>query len=407
MERELVSEPGGASPDGGAPPRLGWPTLAAAGWLLVLEQCSLYLLAAALPLYLEHLGAARQRIGIETGAASLAAVLCTPLVGPLIDRWGPRRLMLLGTAAYVVAAAGLIALPYEVAAAACRLTQGIASGLILPSALTLAPRLVPARRGMILGLTGSLNTVALAIGPPVGLWLYAFGPRQLFLVAGLCALAGLALVKLLPDVPLHAAQANRVARGQSHQSWRVAYDRRWTAPLLANALTAAYFGGVVAYLPIMLAHDHGPSAGIFFTADAIGVILLSAPSGALVDRAGPRVPQLLGIAVTLGGLAALFFAPSVLTLILAGAGTGIGAGLFTTAVRVVVATRSAEHNRGTAMALSASSGSAGIFVNSALSGLIIGPGGFTGVIVFGALTTLAGLAPVLLDRHAGPARASS
>lgn len=85
-------------------------------------------------------------------------------------------------------------------------------------------------------------------------------------------------------------------------------------------------------MPLLLAQIHGPNAGVFFTADAVGVLLLRVPSGMLADRTRPAVPMLLGALITLGGLAA--FAPrmSLRWLILAGVGTGVGAGLFANGV---------------------------------------------------------------------------
>jgi MFS family permease len=366
-----------------------WLTFAAAGATLLLAQSSLFLLTAALPLYLRHVGAATARIGLEAGISGLAATICTPVAGPLIDRWGSRRLLLTGAASYLVATLGLLALSGEVPATACRALQGMGAALVLPSALTLAPQFAPSRRGTAIAAMGSLNTVALAIGPPLGLWLYAWrGAPALFWPAAGCAFASLVSGCVLPRAPRTAA--TRVL---------LSFDRRWSAPLLANVLTSAYFGGIVAYLPLVLARAGGPNAGIFFTADAVGVLLLRVPSGALVDRFGPRLPEVLGIALTLGGIRALFLPLAVPVLVAAGAATGIGAGLFITAVLVVVANHSDERNRGTAMALASASSSAGIFAGGAVSGLLIGPGGFGAVLLFGAASALAGLPVVLYTRR--------
>ncbi|HEX9056570.1 MAG TPA: MFS transporter, partial [Ktedonobacterales bacterium] len=86
---------------------------------------------------------------------------------------------------------------------------------------------------------------------------------------------------------------------------------------------------------------------------------------------------------------------SPLTLIVAGAGTGVGAGLFISAILVTLHQQSGEHNRGTAMALSAAGFNVGMFAGSAISGLLIGPGGFGAVLLFGLGTTAAALPLVL------------
>lgn len=304
-----------------APPPISeatWRSFAVVALALVIGQGSLSLVSAALPLHLSGLGVPEARIGAEVGAANLVGLVCTLLVGPLINRAGPHRLMRAGMACYLVAAVGLLTLPGEVLVVACRAMQGVGTALVMPSALTMAPRVVPLKPGAALGVIGSLNNVSLAIAPPLGLWLYARGGgAALFLPAVICAGVGLCFALLLPALVSSAAPA----RG-------FGFDRRWTPTLAANTLLLAYFGGLLAYLPLALAHPGAPNAGLYFAADAVGVMLLRAPSGALVDRYGARPAMAGGVAFTLAGLGALTFPSSPATLIAGGLITGLGAGLF-------------------------------------------------------------------------------
>jgi MFS family permease len=367
---------------------LSWRGVAAVGTLVVIAQAGVYLIPVALPLYLRHLGAAPAHIGFEVGASNLAAVAFTLFSGPLINRWGPSRLMFGGVVCYLLAALGMLLVPAEGIVVACRALQGLGLALVYPSLLTMAPRLVPLGPGAALGLTASFNTVAMAVAPPIGLWLYGLGgATALFGPAAACAAAGLGVVLLLPTTPRPSAPA----RG-------LGYDRRWTALLLANAFCGAYFGGIVAYLPLALARVGGPNAGIFFTADALTVLLLRTPTGALVDRSGPRILQLAGVLITLAGLGALALPASLPTLVAAGACTGGGAGLFISALLVTLTQRSGDHNRGTAMALSSASLNVGMFACAALSGFLYGVDGFGAVLLLGTATTLAALPCVLADR---------
>jgi MFS family permease len=366
-----------------------WALLIAVGLAIAIGQGSTTLIVAPLSLYLRALGAPADRIGLEVGASGVLATVCTLGVGPLINRWGPKPLLLMGMGAYLLAAVGMFAIPSEAAATCFRALQGVGAALVLPSGLTLVPRLIPMRPGAAIGAVGSIYTLATAIGPPLGLWLYGHGGRSsLFLPAAGCAAAGLGLCALLPRV---GASGTR-SRG-------FGYERRWTRELVANALCNAYFGGIAAYLPLVLAHPSAPNAGIFFTADALGVLLLRAPTGMLVDRSGPRMAEVIGVAMTLAGIGALFLPDSTLTLIVAGAGTGTGAGLFLSAVLVSLTQRSGEHNRGTAMALGSASFNVGLFAGGALSGLLVGPGGFDAVLALGLATTVAGLPLVLFERR--------
>jgi MFS family permease len=358
-----------------------WHSLLLVGATLGVTQLGYYLTASALPLYLHDVGAAQNRIGLEVGLGNIAGVLVMLALGPMLNRYGAHVFLRLSAGLYLLAAAGMLLFQEELPVTAFRTIQGVGGAFIVPASMTLAVRLVPERSGTAMGAMGSLNALSLAVGPPIGLVLYArYGGSGLFTPALVAAGLGLAAVFLLPDTP----GSHEAARG-------FGYHRAWTPLIVANGLAAIYFGGIIAYLPLYLRHVHGPNAGIFFTADAIGVLLLRIPTGLLADRHGALLPKILGLAITLPGIGALALPPSILTLVMSGAMTGIGAGLFITGVYADLAVRSTEANRGTAMSLSAASFGAAIFAGSAISGLLIGPGGFNAVLVFGGITCLAAL----------------
>src|SRR5215212_9854198 len=106
--------PGEATSD--VPATASWRAFALVAVALVIGQGSLSLVAAALPLYLSNLGVATARIGIEVSASNFVAIGCTLLVGPVINRLGPHRLLRAGMGCYLVAAIGMLVVSGEVAA---------------------------------------------------------------------------------------------------------------------------------------------------------------------------------------------------------------------------------------------------------------------------------------------------
>ena len=178
------------------------------------------------------------------------------------------------------------------------------------------------------------------------------------------------------------------------------YQRAWTLPLASNGLNGVYFGGLLAYLPLYLTQIHGPNAGFFFTADAVGILLFRIPAGILTDRTRPAVPMMLGLILTLIGLAAFMPPINIVWLMLAGAATGIGAGLFSNGVMTHLLNLSQNNNRGTSMSLSVAAISLGVFLGSSLSGIILGKAGFGGIVLFGAIAEAFAIPLVLwFDRH--------
>lgn len=367
-----------------------WRSLLVVSATLGVTQLGYYLTAAALPLYLRDIGAPENRIGLEVGVGNIVGVLLTLALGPAINRRGAALFLRISGTLYLLAAVGMLLIRAEVPVAAFRVLQGIGGALLVPASMTLAARLVPSRPGAAIGAMGTLNTLSLAVGPPIGLVLYTrYGGPGVFLPALFAALLGLMLVFLLPTVAVRHA----TTRG-------FGFDRAWIPLIIANALAVLYFGGIIAYLPLYLRQVHGPNAGIFFSADAVGVLLLRIPTGVLVDRRGTFLPKCLGLTVTLPGIALLAAPPSILTLVMSGAMTGIGAGLFITGIYADMAIRSTESNRGTAMSLSSAGFGAAIFAGSAISGLLIGPGGFDAIVAFGAVTCALAL-PFALIRRTG------
>ncbi len=358
-------------------------------------QLSFYLTGSALPLYLRHSGAPVARIGLDVGSGSIAGLMLTLAVGPLLNRRGVRLFMVAGACLYACAGAVMLAFPVEIAITAGKLLQGMGAALVTPSVYAAVPLLAPRATGIAMGLVTTLGSAPLAIGPALGLVLYAHGGPVWLLLPTILLGAGSAIVSWLLRMP----KADEVTPPAPSPGF--GYDRRWTPALTANMLNGVYFGGIVAYLPLVLARTHGPNAGIFFSADAVGVVLLRFPGGMLADRTRTSTPMLLGLIVTMIGLAAFVPTTNLLWLIAAGAGTGIGAGLFASGLLTEMAGRSTAGNRGTAMSLSVATASLGVFLGGAISGLLIRPTGFSGVIVFGAVAEALGIPLVLLVRPIG------
>jgi MFS family permease len=352
-------------------------------------QFGLYLMASALPLYMRDLGVAQSRIGFEVSLGSLSAIAVALFIGPSISRYGSRLFLTLGAFIYLVSAVGMLVFAREETVSALRALQGVGTAFITPGAATWGVKLMPDRPSTALSILSATTNVALAIGPPIGLILYVgHGAGWLFIpVIGAAAL-GLTATRALPAEVFPRRQLGGFG-----------FDMKWLPSLLTNMLGVANFGGILAYLPIYLSQRHGPNAGIFFTADAVGVLVFRIPTGLLADRYGSLVPNVLGLLLTVVGVALLALPPSIFALVLAGAGTGIGAGLFLTGINGDLARMSTDANRGTALSFISVSFSMGIFGGGAISGLLIGPGGFNAIVVLGCVTAAAALPVALLGRR--------
>ncbi len=347
---------------------------------------SLFLFSATLPIYLyRDRGFSLEAVGELVGLAFVVQVGMTLLAGPLIDRRGARLAIRLGPACYVVAAVLFITTATPLTIGLARAMQGIGAAMIIPAAFAVLPSLVSERRrGAALGAFGATSTIALAIGPPVGLLLLRRGSALLFGTALAVAALAFACSWILD-----------AGRPSATRGPLFTYRTSWTPLLLVTFLTVVYWGVVTAFLPIHVPRAQLANVGWFFTADALAVLAFRIPTGFLADRFGPRWLLAAGIVVTSGAILLLLAPASLLVLVMAGLGTGFGAALLLPPILLELTKRSEESNRGTAMALYSTSFSAAVGVGSLGAAPLVAGAGFNAALLLSTAACLAA-APIVI-----------
>jgi EmrB/QacA subfamily drug resistance transporter len=298
-----------------------------------------------------HASAAALQWTVNGYTLSLASFIL--LGGSLGDRFGRRRVYLIGVAWFAVASLLCGLAPDVQVLIAARVVQGLGGALLTPGSLAiLEASFHPDDRSRAIGAWSGLGGIAGALGPFLGGWLVqAASWRLVFLInvplaafvvaAGLrhlpetrdpdaatsldvpgvvCAAAGLAGLTYgftaWPDrgatspgvlaalcVGLVAMVAFvLVERGSRHPMLplRVFASRAFTAANLVTFTVYAALGGVFFLVVLNLQVVGGYSALVAGTAMlpvTILMLLLSARSGALAGRVGPRLPMTLGPAV--------------------------------------------------------------------------------------------------------------
>ena len=353
---------------------------------------SLFLFSGTLPAYLyRERGFSLSLVGALVGLAFGVQLLATIISGPLIDRRGARLALRLGPVLYLAAALLFFGSSAPALIGLARVLQGVGIALIVPAAFALLPSLVsPAVRGTALGAFGVFQNLALATGPPVGLWLLRRGAAVLFIVA-----IATSAVSLLLSLLLRVGVPSEVRKNL------FAFRRPWAPLLLITFLTIVYWGVVTAFLPINVPPASLSNVGWFFSADALAVLACRIPAGYLADRYGPRWLLMAGILVTVAAIGVLTLPPSLAVLVLAGIGTGAGAALLLPPILLELANRSQESERGTAMALFYTSFAAAVGLGSLAGAPLVQRLGFHAALWLSALICLLSL-PVVLRL---PARA--
>jgi EmrB/QacA subfamily drug resistance transporter len=279
------------------------------------------------------------------------------LGGSLGDRYGRRRIFVLGTGVFTVASLLCAVAPNAGFLVAARLVQGVGGALLTPGSLAMVESgFRPADRARAIGAWSGLGGVAGALGPLVGgVLVAAVSWRAVFLinlplgifiivVAGrhvpetrdpaatgrldvsgvILAAAGLAgTTYALIQAPAHGASVPVVViavAGVLALIGFVVVERRSANPMMplsmfssrqfsaANAVTFVVFGAfsgvfflLVAFLQISLGYSPLAAGAASLPITAL-MLVFSAPAGALAQRIGPRIPLTVGPLVTALGL---------------------------------------------------------------------------------------------------------
>ncbi|WP_406198558.1 MULTISPECIES: DHA2 family efflux MFS transporter permease subunit [unclassified Streptomyces] len=147
-----------------------------AAWALVITSVAGFMAAldnlvvtTALPSIRKDLGGALDDLEWTVSAYTLTFAVLLMFGAALGDRFGRRRLFLVGISIFTGASAAAALAPGIDSLIAARAVQGAGAAIMMPLTLTLLTAAVPAaKRGMAYGIWGAVNGLAIASGPLIG-----------------------------------------------------------------------------------------------------------------------------------------------------------------------------------------------------------------------------------------------
>jgi len=359
-------------------------------------QAGFHGFTGALPVALAGAGLSTTDIGLVVGSASLSMIVAAPVGGALLDRLGSYRMLTFGGMTYVAGALVLATTPLAADTPLwplllARSLQGIGFAVVIPSALTLVPRVVEdVRRGFWLTFTLLSQNMTLAIMPAISLVvLRATSLSGVAAMIAVLAVVGMLLVRVLPR-PMGSVSHSR--HPAARRRLGLAYRAQWTAPLGVALLGVAYWGLLLAHLPPR-AEAAGANAALYFIGYGVAVIATRLPSGWLADRYPARLLVLGGLAISLIAIALLVPPPSDGLLTVSGALSGTASGLLMSPLLLELSNRSSSEDRGSAFAMFAVATGSSNALGSIVGGSIIDAFGFSAALAAGSVSI--GLAGVV------------
>jgi predicted MFS family arabinose efflux permease len=372
--------------------------------LLVLLSAGVFLVRTVWlmlgPLLVELAAAFQTSVAVTgqlAGAIGLSWGITAPLVGPVSDTYGRRKVGLTGLLLMAIGTLGsVLAWSYGVLLA-CRLLTGVGAAMIPPNSIaTIADHFPPAQRGTPISVLISASFFGVVIGTPLVALLAGIGGwRWPFYGVGALLIAVWVLQwrwfprRTHPAAPSFAFVAHFREATRSLGIWYV---------LAANVCYQVAALGIFTYLAANLRHTYGMTARE--TVVPLALVGMGAMAGSLIGGRVAGHARRLMIAATalcaggvVGGAAFMVPAASWVAILLSCAGV-----LLLTIFEPVTWTLAAEFagdSRATANGLLATSNQLGAIGGASAGGLVLALGGFPLVGVFCLGSAIASAAVVI------------
>jgi DHA1 family bicyclomycin/chloramphenicol resistance-like MFS transporter len=280
------------------------------GLLSTFGPLSLDLYLPALPQLADDLTSSASAAQLTITACLIGLAVGQLVAGPLSDRFGRRRPLLVGLVAYLLASLACAFAPSVTVLVVLRLVQGLAGAAGLVIARAVARDLYEGRRLVVFFSRLTLiSGLAPVVAPVLGGQLSrVMSWRGIFVVlAGFGALllvAGLAQRETLPRERRSAGGLGATLRGFGI----LLHDRFFVGAALSAGLAGASMFAYIAGSTFVLQRIHGLSASSFslvFGVNSVGIMAMSQLSARLNRRWSPVRVLGLGLGVNLLGATAL------------------------------------------------------------------------------------------------------
>ena len=284
-----------------------------------------YALIVPLPRYLTGLGLPDWEVGLVLGATAIASLVTRPISGVLTDRFGHKRMLLLGAISLTIGAIGVVLTAQVAALFTLRILQALGYVIFTTAGNALVGQLAtPAERSQKIAYFGLAANFAMTMTPgATDLLLPLIGLTTAFwLSGGMAASAGVMTRALQYTAPTAQATARPFALGEF---WR--FPRQLWLSMLVSALFGAGFGAYFQYFAVLLERRSIPAPAVF-AAYGLSIIVTRLLFGRYLDRIGFARVLVAAALIMVVGLVIAAYGFSLPMLILAAALIATGGGFF-------------------------------------------------------------------------------
>jgi len=263
----------------------------------------------AFPAMAEALGSPESRIQLTLTSMMIGMGLGQAFIGPLSDRIGRRKPLLIGMMVFTVTSLVCTVAQSADLLIAMRFLQGLsgAAGVVVARAV-IRDHFAGDDMTRFTAKMMFVTMLAPMLGPIVGAQLIRFGPWQTVFVfmAALSVLTTFLVWKFLPEsLP---AQERRAMGGREFAAslWTLIRDARFIAPTLVVIMNFSMLFTYVSTFSFISQNELGASAGFYSLLFALGTLALLAGNQTnmlMIDRSESHQRMIVGMAMSLLGVA--------------------------------------------------------------------------------------------------------
>lgn len=262
---------------------------------------SAFQLLPVAPYRILGLGGSAAVAGLFLGFLTYSSAVTAPLTGGLVDRVGPRRILLISSLAITGFSLTYAVLPsYPMMLALVLIHGAFWSGLLAASGAYVTSLVPPSRRAEGIGYWGLSTVLAVSVAPTIGLWVYDHGGWMAMCVENAVlnlVMAGIAW--RLPADSVHRANAQPMA-ARTLVEWRVLVIS------FSLFLYAFGYGGLTSFIALYTDHNGVTPRALYFTLFSLTIVFTRPFVGRFADRVGYRrvfLPCIVLIAIAFALLA--------------------------------------------------------------------------------------------------------
>lgn len=303
------------------------------------------MLLPTLPLFVTAIGGGAKQVGYVTGIFMISAIAVRPFAGALALRLNKKYLLILGLVISAFSTGAYYLASDVTALLLIRLIHGAGFGLATTYFATIAAEIIPKeRRGEGIGYFGVGETIAVSVGPMIGiatLELYNF--QRLFL-GGMSVL----LLAALMAVFVRRQPETKDTGGKGTAKLKV-LEKRVLLPSILILFVGIAASGIMSFFSLYAIEKGFQSVGMFFFLIAGASFFIRLISGRVFDRCGAAAILIPASLFSIAGLSILYFAQTNTMFFTAAICYGFGFGSIFPAVQTWCINLVEEHEHEDAM----------------------------------------------------------